>query len=101
MSLARRYWTNWRGEMSQTLKKVSSLEEALKPEKVPKGLLWEDWEWLVLEHYTDPDFQVICDCYQNMIQACFLRHYFLILLYSLNYVNCRSKVSKILKTELI
>ena len=40
------------------LKKVSSLEEALSLMNVSKSLLKEDWEWLVLEHYTDPDFQV-------------------------------------------
>ena len=40
------------------LKKVSSLEEALSAKNVPKILLKQDWEWLVLEHYTDPDFQV-------------------------------------------
>ena len=79
--------------MSQKLKKVSSLEEALKPEKVPKGLLWEDWEWLVLEHYTDLDFQVISDCYQNMIRMFSEALFSMILLYNLNYVNCRSKVA--------
>jgi len=79
--------------MSQKLKKGSSLEEALKPEKVPKGLLWEDLEWLVLEHYTDPDFQVICDCYQNMISRFSEALFSMILLYNLNYVNCRSKVA--------
>ena len=40
------------------LKNVSSLEEALSPKNVPKSLLKEDWEWLVLEHYIDQDFQV-------------------------------------------
>ena len=40
------------------LKKVSSLDEALSPKNVPKSLPKEDWEWLVLEHYTDLDFQV-------------------------------------------
>jgi len=40
------------------LKKVSSLEEVLSSKNVLKSLLKEDWEWLVLEHYTNPDFQV-------------------------------------------
>jgi len=59
MRQARNLWNKWRGEMKQLrLKKVSSLEEVLSSKNVLKSLLKEDWEWLVLEHYTNPDFQV-------------------------------------------
>jgi len=60
MNRAWRLWTGWRGEMMQhNLKGVSSVQEALKPHNIPKSLTKEDWEWLLIEHYMHPDFQVL------------------------------------------
>jgi len=94
MRQARTLWNKWRGEMKQLhLKNVSCLEEALSPKNVPKSLLKEDWEWLVLEHYTDPDFQVILqavvveECYNSKNVNC-IRSFS----YNSKNVNCRSRV---------
>lgn len=81
------------------LKNVSSLEEALSPKNVPKSLLKEDWEWLVLEHYTDPEFQIILRTVvveDRIILEYFLWFSLLYCIRSFPYnsknVNCRSKV---------
>jgi len=49
--------------MQHNLKGVSSVQEALKPQNIPKSLTKEDWEWLVVEHYMHPDFQVLSNVF--------------------------------------
>ena len=38
------------------IRNANSLQAALK--KRPRGMLVQDWEWLVTEHYSDPEFWV-------------------------------------------
>ncbi|KAJ8444747.1 hypothetical protein Cgig2_033755 [Carnegiea gigantea] len=58
-SLCMEIMTCWRGEMMQrNLKGLSSAPKALKTQNHPKTLTEEDWEWLIVEHYMDPDFQI-------------------------------------------
>ena len=39
------------------IRNANNLQAALK--KRPRGMLVEDWEWLVTKHYSDPEFWVI------------------------------------------
>ena len=39
------------------IRNANNLQAALK--KRPRGMLVEDWEWLVIEHYSDQEFWVI------------------------------------------
>ncbi|KAJ8422486.1 hypothetical protein Cgig2_016922 [Carnegiea gigantea] len=55
MKHMRKRWRSWRGSMQHNnIRNANSLQAALK--KRPRGMLVEDWEWLVTEHYSDPEF---------------------------------------------